>query len=380
MSPGISYVFSISLFIFATFPTTSAQPALAVGIISHSGNHARLHEAKNTWLKSESCLFFSNQSDIELRTIVIPDDAQLADDPLHNNPGEARFVPALLYLIHAIPADWYILADDDTYIFFDSLREALSVFDSQDKHFLGQLSQIPFGSCEGSNCWIPLRSMDKIVMQPLPLMKWCSAHPHVGCPVASIEGVGSWCEVIPNQSMPYGYSVSGGFLPRVRNTLLAAGIGHQSRSSKDRNGGLLSESLPAPHAVGTSDFPLAIWPVGGQGMIMSAGLLSSLRGSDWRECVQKLRCGPGDMRLASCIARFGNVGLANLDGLGTFLTRHPISSREAMKLYQLTKKEKMSLLTDLRIFHETAVRQELEDLQASPDFFKKLQNVCTIDM
>ena len=331
--PGF-LAFSLSAFLFATCPTATAQPALAVGIISHSGNHARLHEAKNTWLKSESFLFFSNQSDVELRTIFIPDDVELADDPLHNNPGEARFVPALLYLMHAIPADWYVLADDDTYIFFDRLREALSAFDSQDKHFLGQLSQIPFGSCEGSNCWIPLRSMEKIVMQPLPLLRWCSAHPHVGCPVASIEGVGSWCEVIPNQSMPYGYSVSGGFLPRVRNTLLEAGIGHQSRSSKDRKGGLLSESLPAPYVAGTSDFPLAIWPVGGQGMIMSAGLLGSLRGSDWRECVQKLRCGPGDMRLASCIARFGDVGLANLDGLGTFLTRHPISSWEALELYQ----------------------------------------------
>lgn len=125
---------------------------LAIGIISHSGNHARLLEAKNTWLEKESFLFFSNQSDANVGTVYVPDDQQLADDPLHHNPGEARFVPALLYLTQATWADWYISADDDTFIFLNNLREVLSTFNSNDKHFLGQPSQIPFGSCQESEC------------------------------------------------------------------------------------------------------------------------------------------------------------------------------------------------------------------------------------
>ena len=329
-----------SLFLLCAF-TVSAIPTLAIGIVSHSGNHPRLLEAKNTWLAKESFLFFSNESDTTVGTIFVPDDGQLADDPLHNNPGEARFVPALLYLTQAIRAEWYILADDDTFIFFESLREALSAFNSKDQYFLGQPSQIPFGSCEESKCWIPLRSMGKTVTQPLPLVNWCSAIPGGRCPVSALE-VGEWCEVVPNKSMPYGYEVIGGFLPRVRNALLKAGIGHESRSCKRDQGcqrsDLLSQPLSAPRIEGTSDFPLAVWPVGGQGMIISAGLIDSLKGSDWRECLQKLRCGPGDMRLASCIARFANVGLATLDGLGTFLTRHPTTSKEALKLHRSVAK------------------------------------------
>eukprot|EP00438_Fugacium_kawagutii_P033724 Skav220004 [mRNA] locus=scaffold947:110760:111875:+ [translate_table: standard] len=325
---------------FLVLPVT-ATPTLAIGIISHSGNHARLLEAKKTWLANESVLFFSNQSDDNVDAIYIPDDTQLADDPLHNNPGEARFVPALLYLSQAIPADWYVLADDDTFLFLENLRQVLSAFDSQEKHFLGRPSQIPFGSCEESKCWVPLRSNQKVVIKPLPLLNWCSAIPGQLCPVGSIEGVGAWCQVVPNQSTPYGYEVTGGFLPRVRNALLRAGIGHESGSSKkDRKvSSLLSQPLPAPQIEGDSDFPLAVWPVGGQGMIVSAGLTGSLRGSDWRECVQKLRCGPGDMRLASCIARFANVGLATLEGLGTSLSRHPTTNHEALQLTQSLSKK-----------------------------------------
>jgi hypothetical protein len=40
----------------------------------------------------------------------------------------------------------------------------------------------------------------------------------------------------------------------------------------------------------------------------------------------KLRCGPGDMRLAACLARFARAGLAHLEGLGGTLSRHPVKS------------------------------------------------------
>lgn len=116
--------------------------------------------------------------------------------------------------------------------------------------------------------------------------------------------------------MPYGYRVSGGFWPHVRSALIQAGIGHESPTQ--------TFLLP----FGQSGVKM------GQGMIVSAGLIRSLHGSDWCECVQKLRCGPGDMRLASCLARFANVGLSTLEGLDTFLSRYPTGSMEALDLHR----------------------------------------------
>lgn len=63
--------------------------------------------------------FFANVSDERFGELLVrlPDDAQLADDPLHNNPGEARFVPALLFLTRYMRASWYLLGDDDSFFF-----------------------------------------------------------------------------------------------------------------------------------------------------------------------------------------------------------------------------------------------------------------------
>lgn len=43
-----------------------------------------------------------------------------------------------------------------------ALREVLSTFNSNDKHFLGQPSEIPFGSCQESECRVPLRISHKL--------------------------------------------------------------------------------------------------------------------------------------------------------------------------------------------------------------------------
>ena len=124
-----------------------AEDILAVGVVSHAFNHGRLELSRKTWLANESVMFFSNSSDPTLSTVYVPDDSQHADDPLHNNHGEARFVPALLYLSQAVPAKWYMLVDDDTYVFLRELKAVLSGFDSDARYFLGQPSQIPFASC-----------------------------------------------------------------------------------------------------------------------------------------------------------------------------------------------------------------------------------------
>ena len=324
-----------------------AEDILAVGVVSHAFNHGRLELSRKTWLANESVMFFSNSSDPTLSTVYVPDDSQHADDPLHNNHGEARFVPALLYLSQAVPAKWYMLVDDDTYVFLRELKAVLSRFDSDARYFLGQPSQIPFASCasdsqEGSKaspknslakCWVPLKMPEGIVRWPLTA-RWCLARPGHHCGVATLEGVGTWCNVVKDESMPYHYRVTGGFLPEAREALLRAGIGHAEQPSpKEVRGALLQERIAAPIPWGEAEFPLAVWPVGGLGMIVSAGVVRALRGAEWRECVEKLRCGPGDMRVAACLARFANVGLAFLEGLGSSLTRHPVTAEDVLELF-----------------------------------------------
>ena len=128
--------------------------------------------------------------------------------------------------------------------------------------------------------------------------------------------------------MPYRHRVIGGLLPKVREALLCAGIGHaEHQSPKEVRGALLQEPITAPSPQGD-----AVWPVGGLGMIIAAGAVRALREADWRECMEKLRCVPGDMRVAACLARFADLGLSSLEGLGSSLTRHPVSAEDVMQL------------------------------------------------
>ena len=348
----------------ATGATDATDATLALGVISHALNHDRLELARRTWLSwlsniSAEVMFFSNVSDPRLGTVYVPDDSQHADDPLHNNNGEARFIPALLYLSQAVQAQWYMLVDDDTFVFLTRLKEALSSFDSDAKHFFGQPSRIPFASCtsqdsqDSDRCWVPLKMQQGIVRWPLA-SKWCLARPGHSCSVASVHGVGSWCTVVRDDSMPYRYRVIGGFLPEAREALLRAGIGHaENPSPKEVRGSLLQEPVTAPAPRGEAEFPMAVWPVGGLGMIFSAGLVRTLRGAQWRECIEKLRCGPGDMRMAACLARFANVGLALLEGLGSSLTRHPVSAQEVVELFAEESVWPLVLRDALHLFLES---------------------------
>ena len=56
---------------------------------------------------------------------------------------------------------------------------------------------------------------------------------------------------------PYGYRIVGGFLPEASSAVLAKGFAQ----------GDLDVSVQAPVIRGPADFPLAVWPVGGLGMI-----------------------------------------------------------------------------------------------------------------
>ena len=108
---------SMSAFLGWGSCTRSQNISLALGVISHARNHDKIAMVRKTWLFNESVMFFSNVSDEGVGTIYVPDDSQLADDPLHNNHGEARFLRARLYLSQAFQAEWYMLVDDDTYVF-----------------------------------------------------------------------------------------------------------------------------------------------------------------------------------------------------------------------------------------------------------------------
>lgn len=303
---------------------------LSVGLVGHSGALRRLAVARATWLRGEDARFFANVSDERFGELLVrlPDDAQLADDPLHNNPGEARFVPALLFLTRYMRASWYLLGDDDSFFFLGRLRRELSRFDASERWFFGLPSRQPFGRCDASGaCEVPLAVGPRRVAWPQPPpgepLRWCAARPQRRCPVAEVTGVGAWCDVVRDPTMPYGYRVVGGFLPAAREALLAVGVG-SARSQAQRRAATLAEPVAAPEARGRAEFPLAVWPVGGFGLIVSAGAADSLRPWQWQECVRKLRCGPGDMRLAACLARFAGVGLAQLEGLGDRFSRHPV--------------------------------------------------------
>merc|ERR1712216_1060132 len=123
-----------------------------------------------------------------LPTIFLPDDTQDAGDPLHNNLGDARYVPALFQLSRSIQADWYVLADDDTYLFLGRLRKVLANFDPQESLFFGVPSRAPFGHCDAKGqCTVPVRIRGRTVCWrqtedgPSRVSKcidprWCQAH------------------------------------------------------------------------------------------------------------------------------------------------------------------------------------------------------------
>ena len=148
---------------------------------------------------------------------------------------------------------------------------------------------------------------------------------------------GRWYMVWRGERCLHAISLQSHWRLLARGTRSFTSRGHRTcraqPSPKEVRGALLQESIAAPMPWGEAEFPLAVWPVGGLGMIVSAGVVHELRGAEWRECVEKLRCGPGDMRVASCLARFANVGLALLEGLGSSLTRHPVTSEDMLELF-----------------------------------------------
>ena len=49
----------------------------------------------------------------------------------------------------------------------------------------------------------------------------------------------------------------------------------------------------------------------GSGVLLSAGLLDSIPSSDWADCAARLRCGPSDFRVATCVQNLGGVSFGD---------------------------------------------------------------------
>lgn len=55
------------------------------------------------------------------------------------------------------------------------------------------------------------------------------------------------------------------------------------------------------------------FPYGGVGMVLSKGLLKKMPSDKWKDCAEKLQCGPGDFRTATCVQNTGNIAMGELD-------------------------------------------------------------------
>ena len=60
----------------------------------------------------------------------------------------------------------------------------------------------------------------------------------------------------------------------------------------------------------------ATWPFGGDGFVVSSGLLESIAADKWRACVDQISSGGGDSRVAYCIWFWTGIGLSQIPGKG----------------------------------------------------------------
>ena len=64
------------------------------------------------------------------------------------------------------------------------------------------------------------------------------------------------------------------------------------------------------------------WAYGGAGYVLSRGLLRAILEREWAQCERGMLSDGGDVRVSSCVWTFGGVGLTQLPGLLSGLSRH----------------------------------------------------------
>ena len=113
--------------------------------------------------------------------------------------------------------------------------------------------------------------------------------------------------------------------------------------------------------IGTTEFAMALaWYHGGSGVLLSRGLINSIRPMEWLECIQRLKSEGGDVRLASCVYTFSGIGLTHLEGLATGV----LSDHKKC----LTARANASYVNQRLVSHMTAEEQETL-LKPNPDAF-----------
>ena len=64
------------------------------------------------------------------------------------------------------------------------------------------------------------------------------------------------------------------------------------------------------------------WAYGGAGYVLSRGLLRAILEREWAQCERGMLSDGGDVRVSSCVYTFGGIGLTQLPGLLSGLSRH----------------------------------------------------------
>mmetsp|Transcript_36947 Transcript_36947/g.119262 ORF Transcript_36947/g.119262 Transcript_36947/m.119262 type:complete len:288 (-) Transcript_36947:151-1014(-) len=189
-----------------------------------------------------------------------------------------------------------VVADDDTMVFVERLAVLLRSYDSSLPLYLGHWA---WGECHP-------RKRRRMPETPLHFFSCCDDEFQRPCRVGWVPPSGcnqrglalharshEWC--------PPDYVRRGDGLVdiRCRECFCPVSSAGEGRYRLDLENG--SATL----------LPAVAFPYGGSGVLLSAGLLDSIPSSDWADCAARLRCGPSDFRVATCVQNLGGVSFGD---------------------------------------------------------------------
>jgi len=205
---------------------------------------------------------------------------------------------------------WLLLGDDDTTFHLDTIEKALEDYSPKDPHFLGMLIGRRGGTDERPEGYeSALRSCPRL--QPGSGLRFSSANL-----TSDVTDVNKDCD-------------------------------------------------PKPFR----DDSWFSWAKGGNGIILSAGLLNSISASDWQQCVDRIVTFGGDVRIALCLALLGHRVEKLEEGAAGALSEHKLDLRvpsqhklkEADNFGDMVQHLKNDKLFSLASVHATAARSVSED-------------------
>ncbi|XP_061386497.1 glycoprotein-N-acetylgalactosamine 3-beta-galactosyltransferase 1-like [Musca vetustissima] len=102
--------------------------------MTHPDNHySRAIHIKNTWgRRCNSLIFMSTQTDATLPSIALP-----VDDGPNSLWNKTRLALKHIHDNHLNNADWFLRADDDTYVIMENLRMFLYDYSADDPLYFG---------------------------------------------------------------------------------------------------------------------------------------------------------------------------------------------------------------------------------------------------